>query len=105
MGADAAVTVVAASGGYPGSYETGVTIEGLDDADEVAGAIVFHAGTAQADGRVVTAGGRVLSVTGTGASIGEARDHAYAAVARVSFEGMTTRTDIAKAAATHREGT
>jgi phosphoribosylamine--glycine ligase len=47
----------------------------------------------------------VLSVTGTGASIGEARDHAYAAVARVSFEGMTTRTDIAKAAATHREGT
>ena len=67
--------------------------------------MVFHAGTAQADGRVVTAGGRVLSVTGTGASIGEARDHAYAAVARVSFEGMTTRTDIAQAAATYREGT
>ncbi len=105
MGADAAVTVVAASGGYPGSYETGVPITGLDAAAEVPGAVVFHAGTAQADGRVVTAGGRVLSVTGTGASIGEARDHAYAAVARVSFEGMTTRTDIAQAAATHREGT
>jgi phosphoribosylamine--glycine ligase len=105
MSGDVAVTAVVASGGYPGSYETGVPIDGLDAASEVGGATVFHAGTAQADGRVVTAGGRVLSVTGTGASIHEARDRAYEAMSHLSFEGMTSRTDIARAAATHREGT
>ncbi|MEO8477380.1 MAG: phosphoribosylamine--glycine ligase [Actinomycetota bacterium] len=96
---DAAVTVILASGGYPGPYETGVPVDGLDAADEVDGAVVFHAGTSEADGRVVTSGGRVLSVTGIGATIGEARAHAYDAVSQIRFEGATHRTDIAARAA------
>jgi len=93
------VTVVLASGGYPGAYETGFVIEGLDAAEGVEGATVFHSGTAERQGRVVTAGGRVLSVSATGASIAEARDRAYEASARLSFEGMRHRTDIAELAA------
>jgi phosphoribosylamine--glycine ligase len=100
----ACVTVVLASGGYPGAYETGFVIEGLDAAAGVEGATVFHSGTAERKGRVVTAGGRVLSVSATGASIAEARDRAYEASARVSFEGMRHRTDIAELAA-KEEGT
>lgn len=92
---DAAVTVVVASGGYPGSYETGVPITGLDDAGEVEGATVFHAGTARRGDTVTTAGGRVLAVTGTGATIDAARRVAYAAADRITFEGMTIRRDIA----------
>jgi phosphoribosylamine--glycine ligase len=95
----ACVTVVLASGGYPGAYETGFVIEGLDAAGRVEGATVFHSGTAERQGRVVTAGGRVLSVSATGTSIAEARDRAYEASARVSFEGMHHRTDIAELAA------
>jgi phosphoribosylamine---glycine ligase len=95
----ACVTVVLASGGYPGAYETGFVIEGLDAAEGVEGASVFHSGTAERQGRVVTAGGRVLSVSATGASIAEARDRAYEASARLSFEGMRHRTDIAELAA------
>jgi phosphoribosylamine--glycine ligase len=95
----ACVTVVLASGGYPGPYETGFAIEGLDAAEGVEGAIVFHSGTAERRGRVVTAGGRVLSVSATGASIAEARDRAYEASARLWFEGMRHRTDIAELAA------
>ena len=95
----ACVTVVLASGGYPGAYETGFVIEGLDAAEGVEGATVFHSGTAERQGRVVTAGGRVLSVSATGASIAEARDRAYEASARLSFEGMRHRTDIAELAA------
>ena len=95
----ACVTVVLASGGYPGAYETGFVIEGLDAAEDVEGASVFHSGTAERQGRVVTAGGRVLSVSATGASIAEARDRAYEASARLSFEGMRHRTDIAELAA------
>jgi phosphoribosylamine--glycine ligase len=95
----ACVTVVLASGGYPGAYETGFEIEGLDEAGGVEGATVFHSGTAGRQGRVVTAGGRVLSVSATGASIHEARDRAYHASALVSFEGMRHRTDIAAFAA------
>jgi phosphoribosylamine--glycine ligase len=95
----ACVTVVLASGGYPGPYETGFVIEGLDAAERVEGATVFHSGTADRQGRVVTAGGRVLSVSATGSSIAEARDRAYEASARVSFEGMRHRTDIAELAA------
>ncbi len=95
----ACVTVVLASGGYPGAYETGFVIEGLDAAGRVEGATVFHSGTAERQGRVVTAGGRVLSVSATGTSIAEARDRAYEASARVSFEGMHHRTDIAGLAA------
>jgi len=95
----ACVTVVLASGGYPGAYETGFEIRGLDEAGRVEGATVFHSGTAGRQGRVVTAGGRVLSVSATGASIYEARDRAYHASALVSFEGMRHRTDIAAFAA------
>jgi phosphoribosylamine--glycine ligase len=96
---EACVTVVLASGGYPGSYETGVPIDGLDDAADVEGAYVFHAGTARRDGRVVTAGGRVLSVSALGKGLAEARDRAYRAAALISFEGMHHRSDIAEEAA------
>jgi phosphoribosylamine---glycine ligase len=96
----AAVNVVLASAGYPGAYETGVPIEGVEDADALEGVVVFHAGTTRdADGRLVTAGGRVLAVTGTGDSIAEARDRAYAGVDRIRFDGMQHRTDIAARAA------
>jgi phosphoribosylamine--glycine ligase len=96
---EACVTVVLASGGYPGSYETGVPIDGLDAAAGVEGASVFHAGTARRDGRVVTAGGRVLDVSALGKGLAEARDRAYRAASLISFEGMHHRTDIAEEAA------
>jgi phosphoribosylamine--glycine ligase len=89
---DWAVTVVLASGGYPESSSSGDVISGLD---AVAGAEVFHAGTAERDGEVVTAGGRVLNVTGLGATPGEARDRAYAAAERIEFDGRQMRKDIA----------
>jgi phosphoribosylamine--glycine ligase len=95
----ACVTVVLASGGYPRAYETGFEIEGLEAAERVGGATVFHSGTAERRGKVVTAGGRVLSVSATGSSITEARDRAYDASGRVSFEGMRYRADIAALAA------
>ena len=93
------VTVVLASGGYPDSYETGFAIEGLDDAESVEGALIFHAGTAEREGRVVTAGGRVLSVGALGGDVAEARARAYEAVSRISFDGMRFRSDIAAKAA------
>ena len=96
---EAAVTVVMASGGYPGAYRTGVAISGLEDAERIEGVTVFHAGTSIDDGRVVTAGGRVLAATAIGATIGAARDRAYRAAAAISFEGATYRTDIAALAA------
>jgi phosphoribosylamine--glycine ligase len=89
---DWAVTVVLASRGYPQSSSTGDVIRGLD---EVEGAEVFHAGTAERDGEIVTAGGRVLGVTALGATPGEARERAYAAAERITFEGRQMRTDIA----------
>jgi phosphoribosylamine--glycine ligase len=92
---DWAVTVVLASRGYPESSSSGDRIEGLD---EIEGAEVFHAGTAERDGEVVTAGGRVLGVTGLGATPGEARDRAYAAADRIEFNGKQLRTDIASRA-------
>ncbi len=95
----ACVTVVAASGGYPGPHETGFEIEGLEEAAAVPGAVVFHAGTARRDGRVVTAGGRVLAVSGLGDTIARAREVAYQALARIRFRGMHHRSDIAAAAA------
>jgi phosphoribosylamine--glycine ligase len=95
----ACVTVVLASGGYPGAYQTGFEIEGLEAAERVEGATVFHSGTAERQGRVVTAGGRVLSVSATGSSIAEARERAYDASGRVSFGGMRYRADIAALAA------
>jgi phosphoribosylamine--glycine ligase len=100
----AAATVVLASGGYPGPYATGLPIEGLEDAERVDGVTVFHAGTAERDGRVVTAGGRVLSVSATGETIAMARDRAYEAASRISFEGMHLRRDIAARAAREEQG-
>ena len=96
---EACVTVVLASGGYPGAYDVGTPISGLAEAGAVEGVTVFHSGTADAQGRVVTAGGRVLSVSAVGASLREARDRAYRACARVSFEGMHHRSDVAASAA------
>ena len=90
---DWAVTVVLASAGYPESSSKGDVIHGLAAAAEVAE--VTHAGTAERGGEVVTAGGRVLNVTGLGTSPAEARDRAYDAAGRISFEGMQVRTDIA----------
>ncbi|MBI3666669.1 MAG: phosphoribosylamine--glycine ligase [Acidobacteria bacterium] len=87
------VCVVMASAGYPGSYATGKEIFGIDQAESL-GAKVFHAGTKFADGRLVTAGGRVLGVTATGEDLPTTIDNAYAAVARVRFEGMHYRRDI-----------
>jgi phosphoribosylamine--glycine ligase len=95
----ACVTVVLASGGYPEAYETGFEIGGLEAAERVEGVTVFHSGTAELQGRVVTAGGRVLSVSATGSSIAEARERSYDASGRVSFEGMRYRADIAALAA------
>jgi len=87
-----AITVVMASGGYPGEYEKGKLIKGLDTVPE--GAIVFHAGTEARDGSCFTAGGRVLNVTATGRDLAAARDLAYEAVGRLSFEGAFFRKDI-----------
>jgi phosphoribosylamine--glycine ligase len=89
---DWAVTVVLASRGYPESSSSGDPITGLDEVD---GAEVFHAGTAESAGEIVTAGGRVLGVTGLGATPGEARDRAYAAAERIRFDGRQFRSDIA----------
>ena len=90
-----AVCVVAASGGYPGSYEKGKVISGLDDVDD--DVIVFHAGTAagnEAEPVTVTSGGRVLGVTALGKTHEEARARAYDNIRRISFDGMQYRKDI-----------
>jgi phosphoribosylamine--glycine ligase len=90
----AAVTVVIAAADYPARGDSGTPIEGIEDA-ESEGALVFQAGTAIHKGRVVTNGGRVLGVTGLGPSVEEARERAYEACGRISFEGMRFRRDIA----------
>ena len=92
---EAAATVIMASGGYPGSYEKGRPITGLDAAAQVPGATVFHCGTKSADGAVLTDGGRVLSVTGRGATLREAVDTAYRAVGKIAFDKSFYRKDIA----------
>ena len=94
---EAAVTVVLAADGYPERADSGTPIEGIVHA-EAAGALVFHAGTALHGDRLVTNGGRILGVTGTGATIAEARERAYAGCERIRFEGMRYRHDIALAA-------
>jgi phosphoribosylamine--glycine ligase len=91
----AAVTVVLASGGYPGKYETGKTISGLDDAAKLEDVQIFHAGTKGANGEVKTAGGRVLAVTALGSTLEAARVRAYEAVSRIHFENCHYRRDIA----------
>lgn len=91
----AAVCVVMASGGYPGSYEKGKAISGLTDADAMEGVKVFHAGTKRENDEVVTSGGRVLGVTALGDGLAAARDRAYAAVDKIKFDGAHVRGDIA----------
>jgi phosphoribosylamine--glycine ligase len=93
--AGAAVCVVMTSGGYPGSYRTGLPIRGLEAAEDMDGVVVFHGGTKLDGGRLVTAGGRVLGVTALGADVAAARDLAYAAVDRIEFEHAHHRRDIA----------
>jgi phosphoribosylamine--glycine ligase len=91
-----AVTVVMASGGYPGAYEKGKAIEGLEAAAKEPNVIVFHSGTERSGSDPFkTAGGRVLAVTGWGETLQIARDHAYAGVQKISFDGAHHRTDIA----------
>lgn len=92
---DAAVTVVVAAHGYPGTVRSGDPIEGVAAADAVDDVHVLHAGTATADGTLVSAGGRVLSVVGRGADVGAARAAAYAGVERIALAGSHHRTDIA----------
>jgi phosphoribosylamine--glycine ligase len=89
-----ACVVVLAAHGYPESPRTGDVITGLEEAASVVGAVIHHAGTAERDGRVVTAGGRVLAVTGVGASPAEARERAYRAADCVRYDGKLYRTDI-----------
>jgi phosphoribosylamine---glycine ligase len=96
-----AVTVVLAAGGYPERSDVGTPIEGLEDA-QGDGALVFHAGTARKDGRLVTNGGRLLGVTATGADLDEARTRAYAAADRIRIAGARRREDIALEAAAPR---
>ena len=95
----ASVTVVLASAGYPGKYENGKVISGLDEAAKLDAVEVFHAGTKIADGKIVTSGGRVLAVTALGATIADARERAYQAVSSIRFEGCHYRRDIALSAA------
>jgi phosphoribosylamine--glycine ligase len=90
-----AVTVVLASGGYPGKCEMGKSISGLDEAAKLDGLQIFHAGTKQLNDEIVTAGGRVLAVTALGSTIAAARSRAYEAVARIRFENCHYRRDIA----------
>jgi phosphoribosylamine--glycine ligase len=94
----AAVTIVLAAGDYPEGGDSGNPISGIEDA-ETAGAHVFHAGTAERRGSIVTNGGRILGVTTVGAQVGDARDLAYAAAELISFPGMRYRRDIAREAA------
>ncbi len=95
---DPHVGVVLASGGYPGRYDTGVAIAGIEAASALEGVLVFHAGTAVRDRSVVTAGGRVLTVVGRGRDFAEAIARAYAAEACITFAGKQVRSDIGRKA-------
>jgi len=92
---DPAVCVVMASAGYPGAYEAGTLITGIEDADRMYGVKVFHAGTNHRDGKYYTSGGRVLGVTARGSNLPEAVERAYDAVMKIRFDGMHYRKDIA----------
>lgn len=91
---DWAVSVVLTSAGYPGSYEKGKVITGIEDAEALDGVTVYHAGTCEQDGQILTNGGRVIDVTALGATFEEARNLAYAACEKIDFEGKTLRHDI-----------
>ncbi len=93
----ASACVIMASGGYPGSYEKGKLITGLDENGQLEGAAVIHAGTKLQDGKFYTSGGRVLGITAKGVDLREALDKAYKAVEKVSFEGAFYRKDIGRA--------
>jgi phosphoribosylamine---glycine ligase len=92
--AQAAVTIVLAGGDYPEHGDTGTPIEGIEEA-EATGALVFHAGTALHEGRLVTNGGRILNVTALGDSLADARAAAYDAASHIDFAGVQFRRDIA----------
>jgi phosphoribosylamine--glycine ligase len=94
--ADAGATVVVASGGYPDDYATGYEVSGIDEAEAVDGVTVFHAGTTSEDGRLVSAGGRVLNVSALAPTIPDARARAYEAVDRIRMKDKHARSDIAK---------
>lgn len=98
----ACATVVLASGGYPGAYRTGLPIVGVADADRLEDVTVFHAGTALRDERLVTAGGRVLAVTGRGRDVAAAVTAAYRGVSQIQFDGAQHRNDIAGGSALER---
>jgi phosphoribosylamine--glycine ligase len=98
INSDSVVGVVLASRGYPESSESDRTISGIDEAEALPGVLVYHAGTARRGGNIVTAGGRVLTVTGRGADFAEAISRAYAGVAKISFDGMQYRRDIGRRA-------
>ena len=100
---DVAVSVVIASGGYPGSYEMGKEIAGIPDAEQLPGVTVYHAGTKREGERVLSAGGRVLNVTAVGPDFARAIEVAYQAVDLISFEGAFHRTDIAHRALVGRD--
>ena len=91
---ESAVCIVMASGGYPGNYEKGKKITGLDTAAGLKGVVVFHSGTALKNGNIVTDGGRVLGVTGLGPSVAAAIDSAYKGAREISFDGAHYRRDI-----------
>lgn len=91
---DWAVSVVLTSAGYPGSYEKGKVITGIEDAEALDGVTVYHAGTREQDGQILTNGGRVIDVTALGATFEDARNLAYAASDKLDFEGKTLRHDI-----------
>ncbi len=96
-----AVCVVLAAGGYPGNYKKGIEITGLENARELDDVIVFHAGTAEKEGKIVTAGGRVLGVVGLGDTIRHAIDRSYLAVKLIDFKDMHYRKDIGRRALKH----
>jgi phosphoribosylamine--glycine ligase len=104
VSADRAVGVVLASRGYPASSDNGRVIDGLDDAVAMPDVLVFHSGTRVADGRLVTAGGRVLTVVGRGPSYEQAMKTAYAAADRISFDGRQYRRDIGRKAVLAESG-
>jgi phosphoribosylamine--glycine ligase len=91
---DAALTVVMAAKGYPGNYERGSMIEGLDEAAKVEDVEIFHAGTRAENGKILANGGRVLNVTALGNSVSEAQTRAYAAIERIRWPGGFCRRDI-----------
>jgi phosphoribosylamine--glycine ligase len=99
---DTALTVIVAAKGYPGAVEKGARIRGWERAAEVPGVVVLHAGTKRIGDEIVADGGRVLAVTALGKDVVEARERAYAAIARIDFPGGFFRRDIAARALNRR---